>query len=402
MHQSSRDPLAEQLLGLKPTDALYASEFADLLLKTARERQASDLHLLPTPDGLHVQWRLDGMLVSLGVFPPGTATNVVARLKVLADLLTYRTDVPQEGRIRSDDASVEMRVSSFPTLYGEKVVVRLFTSGARYERLDDLGLPVDVRDDLGRLLRETAGAILVTGPTGSGKTTTLYAALRELVAQSGGARSIATLEDPIEVAIPGVAQSQVAMAAGFDLATGLRSIVRQDPEVIMVGEIRDRETAEAALQTSLTGQLVLSSFHASSAAGAVSRLSDMGIEPYVLRSGLLAIVSQRLVRRLCECARPATTSDELLGLDVAQARIAVGCPACSQTGHRGRLVLAEMLITDRGDLGRTILSRSEAAVIGRQAIAAGMIPLLSRARYTVEAGITSPAEVRRVLGFAAE
>ena len=226
----------------------------------------------------------------------------MARLKVLADLLTYRTDVPQEGRIRSPETAVEMRVSTFPTLYGEKAVVRLFTSSSRFLQLADLGLGADVDEALSRLLGETSGAILVVGPAGSGKTTTLYACLREIAARSEGGRSIVTLEDPIEVALPGVAQSQVNLPAGFDLTSGLRSIMRQDPEVIMVGEIRDRPTAQIALEASLTGQLVLSSFHAPGAAGAISRLLEMGLEPYVLRSGLLAVVSQRLLRKLCGCA----------------------------------------------------------------------------------------------------
>jgi hypothetical protein len=224
---------------------------------------------------------------------------VVARLKVLAELLTYRTDVPQEGRIRGGPGDVEMRVSTFPTLFGEKAVVRLFAGPGRFLRPEDLGLPPEIRATLGRLLGETSGAILLAGPAGSGKTTTIYACLRELVAASAGTRSLATLEDPIEVAVPGVAQAQVNPAAGFDLGAGLRSLLRQDPEVIAVGEIRDRATAEVAFQAALTGHLVLSTFHAGSAAGVVGRLSDMGIEPYVLRSGVRAIICQRLVRTLC-------------------------------------------------------------------------------------------------------
>ena len=300
------------------------------------------------------------MLLPLGIFPSGLAADVVTRLKVLADLLTYRNDVPQEGRIRSGAGGVEMRVSTFPTLHGEKAVVRLFGTSAQYRQLDDLGLPAEVLEQVRRLLAETSGGILVTGPAGSGKTTTLYACLREIVAAGGGLRNIVTLEDPVEVEIPQVSQSQVNEAAGFDLPTGLRSILRQDPEVIMVGEIRDRVTAEVALQASLTGQLVLSSFHAGSAAAAVSRLSDMGIEPYVLRSGVLAVVSQRLVRRLCDCSRPADRPEMFLGLNVRQARVAVGCDRCAGTGYRGRTVLAEMLLVDSGGVGQAILARSDA------------------------------------------
>ena len=223
---------------------------------------ASDLHLQPTADGLELRFRIDGVLQPVGRIPAAVAGNVTARLKVLAELLTYRTDVPQEGRIRRPQDDVEMRVSSFPTLFGERIVVRFFAGAQRYQRLDDLGLPADVSAPLRQLLNETSGAILVTGPAGSGKTTTVYACLRELAASVTSAvearsqRSLVSLEDPIEVVVPGVAQSQVNPVAGFDLATGVRFLMRQDPEVIMVGEIRDRPTAEAAFQASLTGHLL--------------------------------------------------------------------------------------------------------------------------------------------------
>ncbi|HEX8200910.1 MAG TPA: ATPase, T2SS/T4P/T4SS family, partial [Isosphaeraceae bacterium] len=253
---------------------------------------------------------------------------------------------------------------------------------------------------LGRLLGETSGAILLAGPAGSGKTTTLYACLRELVAATGGTRSLAALEDPIEVAVPGVAQSQINPAVGFDLQTGLRSLLRQDPEVIAVGEIRDRATAEVAFQAALTGHLVLSTFHAGGAAGVIGRLSDMGIEPYMLRSGVRAIVGQRLVRSLCACAREADDPGQRLGLPVTRARVAVGCAACRGTGYRGRTVLAELLVPEATELGRAILSRLDVARLEGLAVEAGMVTLRRRACHAVDAGLTSPAEVRRVLGFA--
>ena len=397
MHPSAVQRLSDQFRLLGPADSQYATRFVELLLDAARELAASDIHLRPTPGGLDVRLRIDGVLRPLGEFPAGVAANIVARLKVLADLLTYRTDVPQEGRIRSPGA-IEMRVSSFPTLHGEKAVVRLF-SGGRLTHLDDLGLPPEIAAGLRRLLAETSGMILVTGPAGSGKTTTIYACLRELVVRSGPGRSIATLEDPIESAIAGVAQSQVNGAAGFDLPTGLRSLMRQDPEVIMVGEIRDRTTAEVAFQAALTGQLVLSTFHAGSATGAISRLSDMGIEPYLLRSGVLAIVSQRLVRKLCDCRQANDDEAALLGLPAERSWVAVGCAACGGSGYRGRIVLAEMFSADGGGLGRAILSKSDAAALERLAVAGGMTTRWQRAIAAVEAGTTSPAEVRRVLGF---
>ena len=387
------------LLRLDAADPGYATRFVDVLLAAGAELGASDIHLQPTGGGLEVRWRLDGVLQRVGLFPPGEAADVIARLKVLAELLTYRTDVPQEGRVRRAANGVEMRVSTFPTLHGERAVVRIFAGGGGFMYLEDLGLPADVLGMLRELLAETAGAILLSGPAGSGKTTTGYAALRELVRTVRGERSIVSLEDPVEVAVDGVAQSQVHAAAGFDFPTGLRSLMRQDPEVIFVGEIRDRVTAETAFQAALTGHLVLTTFHAGSAAGAVSRLSDMGLEPYLLRSGLLGIVCQRLVRRLCACARPAREAAEKLGLPVQQARVAVGCPECQATGYRGRLVLVELLTTRPSELGHAILERRDAATLDRLAGQAGMVSRWTRAVEAVEAGWTAPAEIRRVLGF---
>jgi general secretion pathway protein E len=292
-----------------------------------------------------------------------------------------------------------LRVSTFPTLYGERAVVRFFAGAGQYQTLQSLGLPADVVEQLHGVLSETSGAILTTGPAGSGKTTTVYACLRHLLQCGPTARSIVSIEDPIEVAIPGVAQSQVNTTADLDLATGLRFLMRQDPEVIMVGEIRDRLTAEAAMQSSLTGHLLLSTFHAGSAAEAISRLSDMGIEPYLLRSGVLAILSQRLVRQLCQCAKKTTDAEDLLGLPVGEAKIPRGCPACGETGYAGRTVLAEMLTFDRSELGRAILSRSDSATLEKLAVASGMVSRWQRAIDALQSGMTSPAEVRRVLGF---
>ena len=399
MLQSISDRFQDELAGLDPSDAQYATQVVDRALDAGLAAGASDLHLQPTGDGLELRFRVDGLLRRVAEFPAALAANIVSRLKVRAGLLTYQTDGPQEGRIRLAESDVEMRVSTFPTLHGERAVVRIFGQHGRYEQLDELGLHEDLWEPFHRLLGETSGAILVSGPAGSGKTTTVYACLREVFGQSEGRRSLVSLEDPIEVAVDGVAQSQVNPPAGLDLATGLRFLMRQDPEVIMVGEIRDRPTAEAALQASLTGHLMLSTFHAGSAAETVGRLLDMGIEPYVLRSGLLAVVCQRLLRRLCECAQESDDAEARLGLSVEQAAVPVGCDACGGTGYRGRFLIAELLMPGDPELARAVLSRWDTNELERLAVAAGMVTRWQRACRAVEAGLTAAAEVRRVLGF---
>ncbi len=392
--------ISDRLRRLDPRDAEYATKFVDQLLAAARASSASDIHLQPTQQGLDVRWRLDGVLQPIGCFPRGEAADIVNRLKVLAELLTYRNDVPQEGRIRHAQAGqVEVRVSSFPTLHGERAVVRMFAALGEYLHVDRLGLPNETVEKLRMLLSETAGGLIISGPAGSGKTTTAYACVRELVRAANHGRSIVSLEDPIEVAVDGVSQSQVNASGDFDLAAGLRSLMRQDPEVILVGEIRDRETAEATFQASLTGHLVISTFHAASAAGAISRLSDMGIEPYLLRSGVLGILCQRLVRRLCQCKQPAAVDPTEEGIPASKAWTAAGCPDCLGSGYRGRLVLAELMESSPTELGRAILSRDDAGRLEELAIQAGMVPIRQQATRAVEAGETSAQEVRRVLGF---
>lgn len=401
-------------------DPRSVATFIEAVLNEAQVAGASDVHFRPSADDLAMDWRIDGVLQHVATLPGGVKANVVTRLKVLAGLLTYHTDRPQEGRLRPQSAEgpsealsggVEMRLSVVPTLYGEKAVIRLFVGSGRYRRLDDLGLPGDVRKTIGEALAETGGTLLVSGPAGSGKTTTAYAAMRDLAEQSPvlstldtrlatpSRRSLVSLEDPIEAALPEVAQSQVNMQAGFDYAAGLKALMRQDPEVILVGEIRDAATAAVVFQASLTGHLVLTTFHAGSAAEAVSRLLDMGLEPYQLRSGLLAVLNQRLVRSLCECATWSDRPEDRLGLDVARARVPVGCDGCRGTGYAGRIVLAELLLPGHSATGRAILERSDAGTIEGKAVAAGMIPHSRRAAEAAAAGRTSAAEIRRTFGF---
>jgi len=395
--QNGHRMIADELRQLDQQSADYASRFVDALLNAAKEIRASDLHLHPTAEGLDISWRIDGVLQTLGSFPAGVQADIVTRLKVLAELLTYVTDRPQEGRVRGV-SDVELRVSTFPTLHGERAVVRQFGALGRYEQLGELGLPEDTLTAWKNYLQETSGALLVCGPAGSGKTTTAYASLRAISGASQTKRNVVTLEDPIESEAPFASQSQVNSAVGFDFATGVRSLMRQDPEVIMIGEIRDAETATAAFQASLTGHLVISTFHAGNSGEAVRRLIDMGIEPYMLRSGLLATLSQRLLRKLCACAVECADNDKL-GLPVSSARSPVGCEQCHQTGYSGRLLLTERMSPRSVEIGTAINKETDAHELQQAAIAGGMTPLREATLEAIRRGDVSPAEARRVFGF---
>jgi type II secretory ATPase GspE/PulE/Tfp pilus assembly ATPase PilB-like protein len=352
----------------------------DLILAEGVRCSASDIHFEPTPSGLEIRFRIDGVLRSAAVLPGELAPNVIARLKVMAELLTYRVDVPQEGHIRSQGADrvEDHRVSTFPTVYGEKAVVRIFHAAEQLLELDQLGFPPNVRDPLLDLLGERSGAVLLTGPSGSGKTTTIYACLRRL-ASDGAGRHIVTIEDPVERWIDGVTQSQVRPGAEFDFARGLRSLLRQDPDVIMVGEIRDVETAQAATEAALTGHLVFSTLHAGSACAVIGRLLEMGIEPYVLTSGLRGILNQRLLRQVCGACRGA------------------GCEQCSQSGYRGRLLVAELL-TVSPTIRQAILAKADADALEAIAASSGWRTIRDAADDAVAMGRTTDAEVHRVLG----
>ena len=393
-----RENILARLSRLSPAKDAYASEFVDSLLDFAHAVGTSDVHVQPTRVGIEVKFRNDGVLQTLGNFPLGANSSIISRLKVMARLLTYQSEVPQEGRIESPNHGREIRVSTFPTLYGERGVLRFFGHDKEYTTLDELGNPATVTRQIREALLETGGAILITGPAGSGKSTTLYACLRHLVDSNKGSRSIVSIEDPIEVPVEGVAQSQVNIGAGFDLKTGLRSLMRQDPEVIIVGEIRDRDTAEFAIQASLTGQLLLATFHADTATTAVTRLIEMQIEPFLVRSGLIAVINQRLLRALCVCAKESTNARDIEGMDVERVRVPVGCMRCNRTGYFGRLIISEYLDLRNAGLGSAILMKSDSRELYRLAIGCGMVPLAEQAAEIVRQGKTSPAEVRRVLG----
>jgi type II secretory ATPase GspE/PulE/Tfp pilus assembly ATPase PilB-like protein len=378
----------------------------DVILEHATLLGASDVHFEPAGDRLEVRYRLDGVLQPLASMPAELGPNLVARLKVLASLLTYRVDVPQEGRIdgAKDRYGVEIRVSTFPTVFGERAVARLFERAQQLFELAQLGLPPAIFRQLELLLHHNSGAILLTGPSGSGKTTTIYACLRHIVQFSGGQRHIMTIEDPVEQVLDGVTQSQVRPGSEFDFARGLRSLLRQDPEVIMIGEIRDRQTAATAIEAALTGHLVISTVHCGSACGVISRLMDMGVEPYLLTSGLIGVLNQRLVRRLCQCARqqraePDSERRSRAGPpDREKEKMALaGCHECLYTGYRSRTLLAELVTMDER-LRQAILARADTKQLQQVAVLAGGLSIKESARQAVRQGLTTEAEIERVLG----
>ena len=387
----------------------YVPLLVDLILKEARRHRASDVHLTPVEDRLVMQWRIDGVLHTVAGFDAELSPRVIARLKVMAGLLTYRTDVPQEGRVsRSNsqhESEGEIRVTTFPTLYGEKAAVRLFGESDLFQRLSDLELPTDIETSLRSMLHATSGVVLLTGPSGSGKTTTVYACLREIVSMFGETKGVMTLEDPIEVIVSGTTQSQVRPHVGFDLATGLKSMMRQDPDVIMVGEIRDPETAESAFQAALTGHLVLTTFHAGSSVEAVMRLLDLGIEPYLLRSTLRGVVCQRLLRRSCSACGAGEQvlpdfrmSDNSIDNVAGRNGPSSNCSKCGGLNYHGRFVTAELLDPNRPEIASAILARVDAHTLQSIANDSGSVTLRSRAEELVRRGETSQEEVFRVLG----
>ncbi|HZV01525.1 MAG TPA: GspE/PulE family protein, partial [Planctomycetota bacterium] len=338
---------------------------------------ATDLHVSPEPDAFSVRFRLDGVLEPVARLRRERFPLLVQRIKVLAGLLTYRTDTSQDGRVARDanPTRCDLRVSVVPTLHGEKAVIRLLGASHVPERIDGLGFPGDASAALEDAFARPQGLVLFTGPAGSGKTTTIYAGLREVVAR--GKRSCVSIEEPVEATIAGVDQTPVDRAAGLDFPAALRALLRQDPEVIFVGEVRDRETARTAVEAGLTGHLVITTLHAGSAPEAVARLVDLGVEPFALASSLARVFAQRLLRRRC-CE---------------------GGACCRGTGYRGRFPIVEHLATTPA-LRAAILERASAERLTELARADGAVALATRAQEAVSKGLTTAEEVARVLGGA--
>ena len=417
----------ERLYGARAGDAFAIDEEADLadlerlkdmasdapairainrLIARAVEERASDIHLEATEDSLAVRFRIDGEMQDREAFPVTLRAPIVSRIKVMSGLNIAERRVPQDGRLRLAvrGHDIDLRIATAPTINGESVVLRLLDRTNLTLDFTALGFDDETLTKLRRILARPNGIVLVTGPTGSGKTTTLYAALSQL---NHIDRKILTVEDPIEYQLPGVNQTQVNPKIGLSFAAALRSFLRQDPDVMMVGEVRDLETARVAVQAALTGHTILSTLHTNSAASAVTRLLDMGIEPFLITSTLNAVLAQRLVRRLCEtCREPYVPAApiEVRNEDGETRRIAVkrlfhpkGCAACGGTGFHGRVALAEFLEMDPA-IARLVLDRAEARDIAAAASASGMRSLFDDGLMKAQAGLTTLEEVLRVTG----
>ncbi len=377
-------------------------KLVDSLIGRAIEEEASDIHLEPTGEGLRIRMRLDGVLQDLAVPPRFKPAQIVSRIKIMANLDIAEKRLAQDGNIhhRKEGREINLRVSTMPTVHGEKVVIRLLDKNKIILPLDRLGFSPDNLRAFQRLLLNQSGMILVTGPTGCGKTTTLYSALHYL---NNPSYNIITVEDPVEYRLNGINQVPVDRRINRTFANALRSILRQDPDIIMVGEIRDPETVKIASQAALTGHLVLSTLHTNNAAGAVTRLSDMGLEPFMVTASTVGIVAQRLIRRICpHCTEEFCLKDEE---KVFYARYfnqeppqslhrGAGCKRCSHTGFRGRTSIQEILVVGQ-ELQALILNRSPAVAIHNKAVELGMQPLLSGALRCVEEGVTTLGEAVR-------
>jgi type IV pilus assembly protein PilB len=387
------------------SDSAPIIDLVDLVVNSAITSRASDVHIEPMEKGVLVRHRLDGILKEVMDLPKWVHEGLVARMKIMGGMDIAEKRLPQDGRLRQkteDGKDVDFRVSTLRTMYGEKIVLRVLDHRKGAPPLEELGLSAVAMEEIRFFLRHQHGMILCVGPTGSGKTTTLSSAISSI---KSGRTNIITIEDPIEYQIPGVNQTQVNEKAKLTFATALRAILRQDPDVVLVGEIRDHETARIALQAAQTGHLVLSTLHTDDAPSTVTRLMDMNIEPYVVASALVGVIGQRLVRRLCSgCRRQYTPEGETLrAMNIAEADAAqfvfyraVGCEDCNHTGYRGRIAIYEVMrVSDK--VRRLIAQRGGEDMVRDAAIGAGMITLGEDGLAKVKSGVTTPEELLRVV-----
>ena len=373
----------------------------NLLIEEAVSAEASDIHIEPSEDSLRVRYRIDGILYDLEAPPRRLQAAVTSRIKLMAELNIAERRLPQDGRIRMtlNGRRVDIRVSSIPTIHGESIVMRLLDRSSVFMPFDKLGFSPATATTFDRLINQPNKIVLVTGPTGSGKTTTLYAALDKINAPE---KKIITIEDPVEYQLKGVNQIPVRPKIGLTFAGGLRHIVRQDPDVIMVGEIRDLETAEIAVHAALTGHLVFSTLHTNDAPGAITRLQDMGVEPYLIASVLSGVLAQRLVRRICQSCRTVDTPDpgDLLAIGVTDTQgidlfRGQGCEVCRKTGYKGRVGIYELFIITE-EIRSLILRKASTGEIRRVAVEQGMVTLREDSWLKARAGFTTIEEILRV------
>ncbi len=371
----------------------------DSLIAEAVKSRASDIHIEPEHENLRVRYRIDGLLQEIDLLPKHLQDNVISRIKVLSNMDIAETRRAQDGRInmKLGNKELDIRVSTFPTIYGENVVMRLLDKASVLLGLKELGFLEDNLFNFNKLISRPNGIILVTGPTGSGKTTTLYAALTSI---SSMEKNIITIEDPVEYELPLIRQTPVNPKAGITFVNGLRNILRQDPDIIMVGEIRDKETVEIAIQAALTGHLVFSTLHTNDAPSALTRLIDMGVEPFMVSSTIIGIMAQRLVRLICVKCKEKYTPDqatlEELGLpnqgDYFHGK---GCPVCKKTGFLGRVGIFELLMINE-EIRKMIEAKSSADEIKKKALSLGMKTLRQDGIVKVQRGLTTPQEILRV------
>ena len=376
-------------------------QYVNSLIIQAANNDASDIHLQPKQDLVELRFRIDGKLYNIDPPPKTMLAAIITRIKILAKLDIAEHRLPQDGRfkIKIGINDVDLRVSFFPTIYGESLVIRILDTSAPLLNLEQLGFSsVQDLERYRNIISHSYGLILVTGPTGSGKTTTLYTSLNEIQSPD---KNIITLEDPVEYRIPFIQQSQVNSAIGFDFARGLRSILRQDPDIIMVGEIRDKETAEIAIHAALTGHLVFATLHTNDSAGAAVRLINMGVEPFLITSSLLGVLAQRLVRCICPNCREeysvGSKTLQKLSLDknISKFFKGKGCRRCLNSGYKGRTAIFELL-TPNEAVRNLMLSRSSAEMLKRAAHESGMKTLRESGIEKIKAGVTTPEEVLQV------
>jgi type IV pilus assembly protein PilB len=411
--ESSREPsdyrkaydlqVKEPLAG--PVEAVPAARMFDIIMMQAIRDRASDIHFEPDEKNLRIRFRIDGFLFETMTLPKAVHPAITARTKILAEMDITETRLPQDGNfnIRMENHGFEIRVSTFPTIYGENVVLRILDQSSPLLTLEDLGFSEEMLARYRQLIRRTTGILLVTGPTGSGKTTTLYASLNIINSVD---KNIITIEDPVEYRLSLIRQTQVNPKAGITFATGLRSILRQDPDVIMVGEIRDLDTSQVAIQAALTGHLVLSTLHTNDATEAITRLLDIGVEPYLISSSVIGVLAQRLVRTICPHCKTSTPSDgetlKELGENISKSKEppafyrGKGCKQCKQSGYLGRTGIYEILVLNE-KIKRLVSEKAPAQVIREVAReTTGLKSLREDGLTKVLKGMTTKEEVDRV------